>query len=202
MDKTIVGADKMEFRNLITFIKVAETKNFSKAASLLGYSQSAVTAQIHQLEAELGVQVFDRLGKTISLTEAGRTYLQYAKQILSLEQTARQSIQASPEMSGELRIGIAESLCICVLPNILHYYRSQYPGVDLIIKPAYPQTMFQQLQNNELDLIYTLDRQFHRHDLVCPRRLAEPIYFKGAPEKIYPLLYCGGAAAVLSGKFG
>lgn len=167
----------MESRNLITFLKVAETKNFSKAASLLGYSQSAVTAQIHQLEAELGVRVFDRLGKTIALTEAGRTYLTYAQQILALEETAKHSVQTSPVMSGDVRIGIAESLCICFLPNILHDYRSQYPEVNLIIKPAYPRTMFQQLQNNDLDLVYTLDRQFQRNDLISPRQLAEPIHF-------------------------
>ena len=62
----------MELRNLKTFLEVADSGNFTKTALALGYSQSAVTAQIKQLELELGVPVFDRLGKSISLTEAGR----------------------------------------------------------------------------------------------------------------------------------
>ena len=58
----------MEIRNLRTFLKIAELQNFTKAAEALGYSQSAVTIQIQQLENELGVKLFDRIGKNIKLT--------------------------------------------------------------------------------------------------------------------------------------
>lgn len=167
----------MEFRNLITFIKVAETRNFSKAAEQLGYSQSAVTMQIHQLENELGIRVFDRLGKTISLTNPGKQYLKYAKEMIFLEEKARQSVQSTPTMYGELKMEIAESLSICFLPTIIHHYRSQYPDVDLIIKTADPNVMFTDLQSGEIDMVYTLDKEFFRNDIICPRKLAEPIYF-------------------------
>ena len=64
----------MEFRNIITFLKVAELKNFSKAAEKLGYSQSAVTVQIKQLEKELGT-LFERVGKGAVLTESGQDFV-------------------------------------------------------------------------------------------------------------------------------
>ena len=61
----------MELRNIITFLKVVEMKNFSKAAEKLGYSQSTITIQIQQLEKELGTQLFERIGKGVTLTEQG-----------------------------------------------------------------------------------------------------------------------------------
>ena len=67
----------MEIRNLITFVRIAEVRNFSKTAEQLGYSQSAVTMQIKQLEAELQVQLFERIGKKAKLTQAGQRLLPY-----------------------------------------------------------------------------------------------------------------------------
>ena len=64
----------MEIRNILTFLKVAGTQNFSKAAEQLGYSQSAVTIQIQQLEKELGTQLFERIGKRVYLTEKGQEF--------------------------------------------------------------------------------------------------------------------------------
>ena len=61
----------MELRLLTTFLKVAQLQSFSKAAESLGYSQSAVTVQVQQLENELGVRLFDRIGKTVSITHYG-----------------------------------------------------------------------------------------------------------------------------------
>lgn len=69
-----MGED-MEIRNIITFVRIAELQNFSKAAEQLGYSQSAVTMQIKQLEAELNTQLFERIGKRIKLTQAGSRLL-------------------------------------------------------------------------------------------------------------------------------
>ena len=63
----------MEVRNLVTFLKVTELKSFSRAAEALDYSQSAVTVQIQQLERELGVQLFDRIGKTVPSRSTART---------------------------------------------------------------------------------------------------------------------------------
>ena len=71
----------MEFREISTFLQVAQYQSFSKAARHLGYSQAAVTIQIKQLEQELGVHLFDRIGKQISLTHQGQVFYQYAVSI-------------------------------------------------------------------------------------------------------------------------
>ena len=69
----------MELRNIKSFIKVAEFENFSKAAEVLGYAQSTITLQIQQLEQELGVNLFDRIGKNVYLTDFGRSLVPYAR---------------------------------------------------------------------------------------------------------------------------
>ena len=74
----------MEVRNLVTFLKVTELKSFSRAAEALDYSQSAVTVQIQQLERELGVQLFDRIGKTVSITQYGKELEALYDEILDL----------------------------------------------------------------------------------------------------------------------
>ena len=76
----------MEIRNLMTFLRVAELQNFTKAAEQLGYSQSTVTVQIQQLEQELNVKLFERVGKKISVTEKGWEVFEYAKEIRNLTQ--------------------------------------------------------------------------------------------------------------------
>ena len=81
----------MEVRNLITFLKIIETGSFSKAAEQLTYSQSTVTVQIQQLEEEIGVQLFDRIGKKIYVTEKGHELEAYAQQIIALTQQAARS---------------------------------------------------------------------------------------------------------------
>ena len=73
----------MELRLLTTFLKVAQLQSFSKAAESLGYSQSAVTVQVQQLENELGVRLFDRIGKTVSITHYGQEFIPYARDVVS-----------------------------------------------------------------------------------------------------------------------
>lgn len=73
----------MDFREINTFIHVANQESFSKAADVLGYTQAAVSIQIKQLESELGTRLFDRIGKHISLTHQGKVFYQYALRITS-----------------------------------------------------------------------------------------------------------------------
>ena len=100
----------MELRNINTFLHVAELHSFSRAARELDYSQSAVSSQIAQLEEELAVPLFDRVGKTVRLTDAGQTFLRYARTLLTTAQQAKAALQPAPEASGTLRVAIADSL--------------------------------------------------------------------------------------------
>ena len=93
----------MELRNLITFVRIAEVQNFSKTAEQLGYSQSAVTMQIKQLEQELHTQLFERIGKQAKLTQAGERLLPHALDILNSVRKAETVAQEPKQIPGRLR---------------------------------------------------------------------------------------------------
>ena len=87
----------MELRTVNTFLHIAELHSFSRTARQLGYSQSAVSSQIAQLEAELGTPLFDRVGKTVRLTDAGQTFLRYARTLLETAQQAQAALQPAQQ---------------------------------------------------------------------------------------------------------
>ena len=105
----------MDIKNLITFIHVAELNSFTKAAEKLGYSQSTVSFQIKQLEAELDTLLFERINHTVALTEMGRAVLKYAHQINELTQTLKENMQKEKVVSGHVRLAMADSLCDSLL---------------------------------------------------------------------------------------
>ena len=101
----------MELRNLITFINVAELGSFTKAAQLLGYSQSTISFQIKQLEDELGCLLFERINHTITLTERGRELVSYAHQIRTLTDEFKESFEEEKECNGHIHIVTPDSVC-------------------------------------------------------------------------------------------
>ena len=124
----------MENRNVATFIKVVEMNNFTRAAESLGYSQAAVTAQIKQLEHELGAPLFDRIGKRINLTRAGEAFLPYAFRLLKAEDEAIACIREQGDLSGTLRIGTTSSLSIGALPQAAIDFIKEHPNVNIVIQ--------------------------------------------------------------------
>ena len=91
----------MELRQINTFIRVAQLKSFSKAAESLGYSQSAVTVQIQQLEKDLHIRLFDRMGKRVSLTAPGTQFLEQAYNVLNEVNKARLFMSDTGELHGQ-----------------------------------------------------------------------------------------------------
>ena len=109
----------MEIRQLATFIRVAQFNSFSRAAESLGYSQSAVTVQIRQLEEELATLLFDRLGKRLALTATRERFFNHACEIMSQVNQARLSVNSTAELHGALHIGTIESLACPKLPTVM-----------------------------------------------------------------------------------
>ncbi|GAE29926.1 LysR family transcriptional regulator [Halalkalibacter hemicellulosilyticus] len=124
----------MELRHLITFRTIVDLGGFNKAAQKLGYAQSSITAHIKELETELGYPLFDRLGKKVTLTQTGRRFLPYALDIITLYTKSKEMIKESDEPSGELTIGVSESLMIYWFPIIIMNFMGQYPNVQLTVK--------------------------------------------------------------------
>lgn len=157
----------MVFKTLQTFIKVAELKSFSLAALELGYSQSSVSTQIINLEKELGHLLFDRIGHKIELTANGIVFLQYTQTIqLLTEDLNSQLNKSTDEISGTIRIAMADSICTSIFPNILIDFQQHFPTVKIIIKTGVTTDMFTLLNQNEVDMVCTLDVKILRPDFV------------------------------------
>lgn len=154
----------MEIRQLATFIRVAQFNSFSRAAESLGYSQSAVTVQIRQLEEELDTRLFDRMGKRIALTDTGERFFSHACDVISQVNQARLSVAATTELHGTLHIGTIESLTCLKLPAVLHRYRQHHPKVSIHITVGEPEELIEQMERGELDMIYVLDEPLYSNN--------------------------------------
>lgn len=167
----------MEIRTLNTFVRIVETGNFSKAAEQLGYSQSAVTMQMKQLEGELQTLLFERIGKQVRLTQAGERLLPHALEVLEALQNAENIARAPESLTGPLRIGTSESFVISVLPPVFAEYQKLCPGVEVSVQTALVADLFQKLRQNEVDLIYFLDERVYFPDWVKVFEREENLYF-------------------------
>ncbi len=172
----------MEFRQLQTFVTITHAESFSRAAELLGYSQSAVTVQIRLLEEELQVRLFDRMGKKTVLTAQGRQLLEYANRIIQEMNQAKSAIVQDTELSEPLHVGTLESLCFSKLPPLLGYFRSNYPKVPVKVTTATPKELIAMMEKNQLDLIYFLDRPRYNNNWNKELEVREPIVFVTSPE--------------------
>ncbi|MGD0801075.1 MAG: LysR family transcriptional regulator [Terracidiphilus sp.] len=142
----------MEVRQLQIFRILAEELSFTRTAEKVHTVQSNVTAQIKALEEELGIPLFDRLGRRVTLTDAGRNFLPFASQALAAMDQGQQAVQTGAEPSGPLRIGAAESLLTYRLPEVLRAFRRHFPHVELIFRPYSNATLALELEAGKLDM--------------------------------------------------
>lgn len=156
----------MDIKNLESFRVVAELRSFTRAAELLGFTQSTVSFQIRQLEEELSVQLFDRNNRTVTLTNEGRRLLPIAYNILRLSAEACHIAGSEEAPSGLVRLGIAESLADWQMREKFARFHALYPDIRLQLITGSTVDTFLRLQRNEVDLIYTLDRQTFDSKLV------------------------------------
>ena len=172
----------MDLRALKIFIEVAERRSFTKAGEHLGYSQPTISFQIKQLEEELGVPLFDRIGHTVDLTDAGREALRYAQKICNLSQEMTLDARHLRRPEGVVRIGMADSLCTPLIARDFGGFRREYPGISLHIFNAGTDEMFRMLDHNEVDMICSMDS--HVYDTAYIIANEEPIgtHFVAAPE--------------------
>jgi len=156
----------MEIRNLLTFIHVAELNSFTKAGERLGYSQSAVSFQIKQLETELGYPLFDRIGHSITLTDKGKELLSYAHKVTTLTDEFMESIHTADEIQGRIHFVAPDSVCEDMLLNNYLLFRQTYPKIELKFTNADTNAMMVMLDRNEADAVITLDSHNYRQDYV------------------------------------
>lgn len=172
----------MDLKNLLTFMHVAELNSFTRAGQKLGFSQSTVSFQIKQLERELGTQLFERINHTVVLTEKGRDVLKFAHQISKMTQELDKRLQNEEEVSGNVRIAMADSLCDNMLQEGFGEFRDRYPGISLKIIMAGTEEMFRLLNQNEADAVLTLDNHIFHAEYVIAREERSGVHFVADSE--------------------
>lgn len=172
----------MEIRHLQTFITIVELDGFTKAAEHLGYAQSTITSHMQILENELGKTLFDRLGKKIVLTSAGKELVPYARQMMHVYKDIINIASDPNDITGDLIIGTGESLSIYRLGEILKEYKKCYPKVNIILKNSICSDLRNRLYSGELDLIFTIEPEIIDSDLIVTNLKDETMVIIGSPD--------------------
>ena len=142
----------MDLDQLHTFLEIVRLKSFSKAALSCYRTQPAVSAQVRQLEQDLGAPLFERLGTKIALTPAGKIFAEYAEQILDLRRRAQDQINELERVPrGELVIAANEATCIYVLPQVFSEYKKQFPNIQVMIDRSYGSRVVEAVVDNQAD---------------------------------------------------
>lgn len=125
----------MDIQNIRAFLAVAECESFSRAADKLFITQPAISKRIAALEDSLDCQLFDRLGKTVQLTQAGRALIpSYQRIINEIDESKRIISNLRSKVSGQLNFGTSHHIGLYRLPPVLRDYTSHYPEVELDIQ--------------------------------------------------------------------
>jgi DNA-binding transcriptional LysR family regulator len=125
----------MDIQNIHAFLMVAETGSFSRAAEKLFITQPAISKRISTLEFALDCQLFDRLGKSVQLTQAGEALIPGYKRILvEMDEAQRIISTLRKQVSGHLRFGTSHHIGLHRLPPVLRQYTRQFPEVELDIQ--------------------------------------------------------------------
>ena len=146
----------IDIDQLRTFIAIAETGSFTKAAEVVHKTQSAVSMQMKRLEERLGKPIFARDGRASKLTEDGERLLDYARRIVKLNVEALAAF-SDAELSGRVRLGVPDDYADRYLPEIMARFSRSYPGVELTVICEPSVDLLERIDANDLDLAIVTD---------------------------------------------
>lgn len=172
----------MEVRQLQIFRILAEELNFTRTAEKVHTVQSNVTAQIRALEEELGVPLFDRLGRRVTLTDAGRRFQPFAEKALAAMEQGQRALRSGSEPSGPLRVGSPESILTYRLPPVLRIFRQRFPQVEVSFRPESSETLAAELESGKIDLALCMCDSVSIPSLVSVQVRIEKVLLCGHPS--------------------
>jgi DNA-binding transcriptional LysR family regulator len=172
----------MELRQLKTFQVVSRLLSFNRAAENLNYAPSTVSTQIRLLEEEFGVPLFDRLGKRIRLTEAGRTLMHYSQKMLDIEKETLAKISGWEEPHGSISIRIPQSIGTYVLPSVLSKFQARFSKVGFNIGTCAYDTLVHELHTGITDIAFLLADSISFSELKVDLLRVEPLVVVSSPD--------------------
>jgi LysR family transcriptional regulator, cyn operon transcriptional activator len=165
----------MELRHLRYFIRAAELLHFTRAAESLYISQPALSAQIKQLEDELGVQLFARVGRNVRLTEAGELFVSYArKAVQSIEKGEEELGALEGLLRGNVRVVVIPEYGSIMLPELIVQFQERYPNVHFKLSASISDSIERNVAAGHFDLGITL-LPLERNDLASFELFADEI---------------------------
>lgn len=142
----------MDVRNLEVFLSVAKHLNFTRAGEEVNLAQPSVSMRIRQLENEVGLKLFEQLGKKVALTEAGVSLIPYARRVMAAVEDARQCIQELQGLErGSLRIGASTTPGMYLIPGVVASFKRQHPNIEIHLRIKDTQQVEAGVLNNEFD---------------------------------------------------
>jgi DNA-binding transcriptional LysR family regulator len=143
----------MDFDQLATFVYVAKLKSFSRAGQKVFRSQSAVSAQIRQLEQAYRAKLLDRSAKSVELTPAGEVLFEYAERLLRLRDESIQGVaDRGNVVQGTVLFGANEATCLYLLPDIFAEFQRRYPLVHISIYRNFSHKILQRIEDGTIDV--------------------------------------------------
>ncbi|HEU0003984.1 MAG TPA: LysR family transcriptional regulator [Ktedonobacteraceae bacterium] len=167
----------MEFYQLTYFLAAAQTQNFHKAAELCLVAQSALSRQIAALEDELGVALFTRNKKRVTLTTAGQEFALYVSKAMEQLQEGQQflaDLQAGQR--GTILIGCIESLATAFLPALFDSFHQQYPHIRLKVRVNHTDELITAVEQGEVELGLILDPRLQSELLIIKELYRQPLH--------------------------
>lgn len=143
----------MELRHLRYFVAIADTGTMARAAEVVFVTQSTLSHQLTQLEAELGIPLFERVGRNLRLSDAGREFLGHARGVLGQVEEGKKAIMQAQQLStGTLKVGVIHSFLTRLIPEVAAAFMRKYPGVKLEIRELTGLDIEAQVADGALDL--------------------------------------------------
>lgn len=146
----------IEIRNLETFVWVATLTSFRAAAHKLNTTQPAVSQRIASLESSLGVKLLERNARGVKLTTKGIELLEYAKRMLDLKQDMLCAANSPSTITGQVRIGVSETIVQTWLPQFLEAVHARYPAVSVELEVETTPVLREQVLSHRLNLAFLL----------------------------------------------
>jgi LysR family hydrogen peroxide-inducible transcriptional activator len=166
----------MEFHQLRYVCAIADTGSFSRAAERCQIAQPSLSQQVLKLEKDLGAKLFDRLGRSVRLTEAGRAFLPYARSILSQRETARSSVaDKCADVRGCVAVGAIPTIAPYLMPRYTATFTKKYPEAKLRIVEETTPILVESLRDLSIDLAILALPLRHKDLELFPLR-TEPLF--------------------------
>ena len=153
----------MEIRNIESFLSIVQHKTFTKAAEELGYAQSTITMQIQQLEEELNAKLFDRIGRSVYLTDFGENFLVLAREMYNLSLEMKYLNSEPTMIHGTLRIGTIESFLLSNMNEVLIKFSENYPNIILDIRTGSTMELYDELSKNNFDIVFGIENEISQN---------------------------------------